>query len=535
MTKKKVIKLVVLGILLLFLLSSVLNYGVANEMLVSDFRETANNLYIPSNFQLNFESVKDYKTKCAESAGYSIGELFLYELNYRYSTSRYPCSLAMADKNGNLIFAPKNYFVAYADEGHYLYDVYISIDEYITDEFISDFNEFKSLADNKSVNVSEIRVYKNGNDYIPVSATFGIPFTDYTKTFVFSDYPVTDTFSKCAQYYRFNEIESASYNKKYYDLLEQEIKENYEEDKKTGNGWNGGGAYISSNESTGDNTIFIEGEEFKIYYAMKYNQFLYVLFSEDFIYLTICLAIMYIIAGSIFLPICLKLLKKSEKLDIARKTFISAASHELKTPIAVIQNQCECVMENVAPEKNQEYIMSIYDEALRMNSIVASLLSYNRLSQLKDVKKEKCNLSQLLKDETEKYRGFAEGSGAIIIEDIADGIYTRCNAEMMKLAIDNLLSNAVKYSVGDKKIKVSLTADKKGFVLLISNPADEKSKDIKKNWDILSRGDASRERDGASTGMGLPICRRILELHNFKADCRYESGRVQINIRPSGR
>lgn len=535
MTKKKVVKLVVVGILLFFIASSALNYGVASEMMASDFREVANNLYTPYYFQLDFESTKNYKTECAESSGYSIGELFLYELNYWYISSRYPCSLAMADKNGNLIFAPKNYFLTTADEGHYL--VYISIDEYTTDEFIREFNEFRSLADKRhTVAVNEISAYKNGNDYIPVSATFYIRGTDHTKTFVFSDYPVTDTFSKYEAYYCFNEIESASYNKKYYDLLEEAVKERYAEDKDNENAWNGGGGFTDSNESIGDTIIFIEGEEeFKIYYAMKYNQFLAVLFSDDFLYLTIYLAIMFIIAGSIFLLVCLKLLKKSEKLDQARKTFISAASHELKTPIAVIQNQCECVMENVAPEKNGEYIQSIYDEALRMNSIVTSLLSYNRLSQMTKINKENCDLSLLLKEEVEKYRSFAKSAGAEFIEDIADGVYAKCNTEMMKMAVDNLLSNAVKYSVGDKKIKVSLTADKKGFILSISNPADEKSKDISKNWDILARGDLSRERDGNAIGMGLPLCRRIFELHSYRADCYYEGGQVCVKVRPSGK
>lgn len=537
MTKKKVVKLVVVGILLFFIVSSVLNYGVASEMMASDFREVANNLYDPYDLQKEFASVENYKIS-AEIMGWGIGEVFLYELNSRYNSSEFPYALAMEDKEGNLIFAPKNYFYTYEEVGDHLNPVYISIDEYVTDEFIREFNEFRALADkHHNIGVDKVNVHKEGNYYIPVSATFFIWGTDYEKNFTFSDYSPTHIFGEQRTvYYGFNEIESASYNKKYYDLLEEAVKERYAEDKDNENAWNGGGGFTDSNESIGDNIIFIEGEEeFKIYYAMKYNQFLAVLFSDDFLYLTIYLAIMFIIAGSIFLLVCLKLLKKSEKLDQARKTFISAASHELKTPIAVIQNQCECVMENVAPEKNGEYIQSIYDEALRMNSIVTSLLSYNRLSQMTKINKENCDLSLLLKEEVEKYRSFAKSAGAEFIEDIADGVYAQCNTEMMKMAVDNLLSNAVKYSVGDKKIKVSLTADKKGFILSISNPADEKSKDISKNWDILARGDLSRERDGNAIGMGLPLCRRIFELHSYKADCYYEGGQVCVKVRPSGK
>ena len=228
---------------------------------------------------------------------------------------------------------------------------------------------------------------------------------------------------------------------------------------------------------------------------------------------------------------CMKVITKSEKLDEAKSTFISGASHELKTPLAVIQNQCECIMENVAPEKNEEYVKSIYDEALRMNGIVTSLLNYNKISQMTAVEKERCNLSELLREEVKSYGRFAENSGVTIVENIADNIYTDCNVQLMKTAIDNYLSNAVKYSVGDKTVQVNLFDKNGSFTLAVINDANESNvKNAQESWDEFSRGDKARSRQGQSIGMGLPICKKIFELHGFGGYCKYGEGRVSFVI-----
>jgi signal transduction histidine kinase len=226
----------------------------------------------------------------------------------------------------------------------------------------------------------------------------------------------------------------------------------------------------------------------------------------------------------------MKVINKGEKLDEARNTFISGASHELKTPLAVIQNQCECIMENIAPEKNDQYIKSIYDEALRMNGIVSSLLSYSRISQLTEIKKERCNISELLREEVRSYSTFAESNGVTIEEQIADDIYVNCNPQLMRIAFGNYISNAVKYSVGDKKVKVALDR-KTNLIMEIQNLAHKDSADIaRKAWEEFSRGDSARGRNDMSIGMGLPICKKIFELHGFNGYSHYKDGVMTFRV-----
>lgn len=529
MTRKKIIKMVTAGVMVLFMAASVLNFGVATEQLASDFNEYSNNLFNSYNtFSVYGEDPEEDISEW-EKAGYTEGEAVLYNIiQYTYTDSDFPSAVAVADREGRLYFAPRNYFVVHFDKNEEILKYCISIDEYITEEFIKEFGKFSK---GNFLFVDELQVYEDGEKLIPVSATFS--YRGNTKSFVFSDYPASDLKSKYQIYCYFNEVNSASYNRKYYDMLEKEVRDRYEEVMAEENPWNGGGAYISAEEAVGDNLISFGDKEFKVIFASKYNIFLDVLFSDDFRYLTINLALMFSVAGAAFLFLCLKLFAKSQRLDESRRTFISAASHELKTPIAVIQNRCECLMENVAPEKRDSYLKAIHDEALRMDGIVASLLTYNRITQLTHIEKEKCDLTELLRQEIRDYLAFAQKSGVVFdVTDVQNGVFTECNGELMKMAIDNYLSNAVKYAQGEKTVTVSLEKKEKCFILAVTNEADESSAaNVGELWQELSRGDSSRQRRGSSIGMGLAICRRIFELHGYSGYSTYKDGKVTFSVR----
>lgn len=529
MTRKKIFSMVLAGIMLLFMTASVLNFGVAKEQLASDYHQFCNKLYYSSDtFRAYGEEPENYDFRLAK-AGYTETETLLYNIiQYAYTDEDFPCAVAVADREGNLYFAPRNYFVAYFEKNGQILKYVISIDEYITEEFIKEFRKFSK---GNFVFVDDLQVYDDGERIIPVSATFSCKGN--TKLFVFSDHPASNLKSEYQNYCYFNEVNSSVYNRKYYDMLENEVRDRYEEVMAAENPWNGGGAYLSAEEAVGDNLIsFGDNKDFKMFFASKYNIYLDALFSDDFRYLTINLAVMFSITGAIFLFLCLKLFAKSKKLEEAKATFISAASHELKTPIAVIQNRCECLMEDVAPEKKDRYLKAIHDEALRMDSIVASLLNYNRITQLTHIEKEKCDLTELLRQEIKSYLAFAQKRGVIFdVSGIERDVCAVCNVGLMKMAIDNYLSNAVKYVQGEKRVTVNLRKKEKGFIFEVINEADEISAaDANEAWQELSKGDKSRQRQGTSIGMGLAICKRIFELHDYKGYSRYKDGSVAFVI-----
>lgn len=222
----------------------------------------------------------------------------------------------------------------------------------------------------------------------------------------------------------------------------------------------------------------------------------------------------------------LSYLEKKRNLNLARQAFISAAAHELKTPISIIENQCEFIMENVAPEKNAEYINSIYEESLRMNKLVATLLNYTRLASADSVEKHKVSLSEIANEEVKKYIPFAEQKGVTLLSDIAENITVKANAELIALVIDNYLSNAVKNTEAGNKIEVRLNT----LGLTVFNegkPIDEK--EGRNLWDVFYKEDKARTKNGDnSTGMGLAICKQILMLHKFQYGYKNMPGGVEF-------
>ena len=213
-----------------------------------------------------------------------------------------------------------------------------------------------------------------------------------------------------------------------------------------------------------------------------------------------------------------RLLKKNERLDTARRALTAAAAHELKTPLAVIQNQSECVLEAIAPERDREYVDSIREESLRMSGIVNTLLQYNRLSQRKKIEKQPVELAALVREEAENYRAFAESNGVKLSVSLPETATVRGDEALLRLAVDNYLSNAIKYAAGEKEVRVVLAKERKGFrfeTLNACEPMTKKEADAL--WRLLSRRDAARG-DG-SAGMGLPLCAEIFRLHGFRYGC----------------
>lgn len=536
MKNKKIGRLIKAGILMFYIVSCTLILFVLEDNQEDKFRSTLSHIigseYV-ENIARHFDDIEIDSKEKSDEVAYMFMHYYANRIRgYIYNYNR-PFSLAIQDREGNITYLHDNFF--YWQLGD---EVCVGLDEYLTDEIRK---ELKTAEKGKyNALVEELQLYFDGEKYIPVEVKFRpqadfyedkritVKFTDYEPNKIIENNPYA--MGTCLF-----ELETKFYNRPYYPKLKEDINSEYERlkdaiDQHFGAEFGAPGFGGSPGDWVGSFNLAI-GDGYRVYFAFRYNSYLVTFFSEEYQTVLITLAILFAVVGLIFYMMCMQIITKNEKLEEAKSTFISAASHELKTPLAVIQNQCECIIENIAPEKNGEYVSSIYDEAVRMNSIVTSLLSYNKISQLTDIKKERCNLSELLKEEVKRYRRFAEKEGVSIEESIADEIYISCNAPLMKMAIDNYLSNAVKYAVGDKKITVSLSENRGVFNLTVMNPAERESVNTaQESWREFSRGDKSRQRKGTSVGMGLPICKKIFELHSFSGFCKYSEGMVSFVI-----
>ena len=255
--------------------------------------------------------------------------------------------------------------------------------------------------------------------------------------------------------------------------------------------------------------------------------------------LTMCLILLLIaLIGANYLY------TRSSRLNQARQAFVSGVAHEMKTPLAIIRGQCECVLEGVAPEKNPEYVLTAYREAGRLNDLVMSFLQYSRLQQTRKLVKSQVNLTELLAHEVNRYLPTMEDAGLRVkvqgVPIMNDTPITLMgDPELLKVAIDNFLSNALKYAEpvanSSEPAQVAITLQPgvgAHFQVNVYNDCDSKTLPADDElWTILSRGDASRNRAKNSSGMGLAIAAEILKLHDIQYGVRRLPGGVEFHMK----
>ena len=212
-------------------------------------------------------------------------------------------------------------------------------------------------------------------------------------------------------------------------------------------------------------------------------------------------------------------IEEKSQIDEMRKTFISDVSHELKTPIALIQGYSEGLLENVNndDESRKFYAEVILDEANKMNKLVQQLLELMKLEYGKrefnntsfdivEAEKEIVRKSQVMLDEKEVSVEFA---GLDSLKVYADDFYT-------EQIITNYLTNAiknVKEKDGKKFIRIDNTVNPKNGKsrIEIFNTGDNISEeDMARIWNRFYKVDKSRNRQSGGTGIGLSLVKAIM-------------------------
>lgn len=205
------------------------------------------------------------------------------------------------------------------------------------------------------------------------------------------------------------------------------------------------------------------------------------------------------------------------KIDSKRKEFIANASHELKTPVALIKGYAEGLEDNIASdnETRKIYTSVITEEADRMDYIIRQMLSLMELdADASSVERAEFSLSELVKEAINSFEVVIKGQN-ISLEYEADGD-NLINADRDKIyqAVTNYISNAINH-VDDKKIirvLVKNLSDK--TVFMVYNTGGPISEDEKQNiWERFYKVDKAHTREYGGSGLGLSIVRSVIELH----------------------
>lgn len=203
-----------------------------------------------------------------------------------------------------------------------------------------------------------------------------------------------------------------------------------------------------------------------------------------------------------------------------QREILANVTHDLKTPLTMIKAYASMVQEISGdnPEKRNQHLQVIIDEADRLTGLVNDVLSVSKVnSNLDEIHPKVFNLTEFLYGIINKF-GYLQESGYSLMVDIDPDRYTRADEEKIGQVIYNLLGNAVNYTGEDKTVFISLKTSMDGnrIRLTVRDTGKGISKEELPNiWDRYYRSEQNHVRPVKGTGLGLNIVKVILQNHSF--------------------
>jgi len=211
-------------------------------------------------------------------------------------------------------------------------------------------------------------------------------------------------------------------------------------------------------------------------------------------------------------------LARERETDAMRKKFVADVSHELKTPLAVIQGYSEALGMGVGSEqKRAHYAGVIGDETKRMNKLVLDLLDLSQYqSGTYKLERKNFDIGKLLKAIAAKQEQIMLSRG-VSFKYHADSAEINADPGRIEQVINNFLSNAVFHASGKNEVRLVGVKEPGGYKVKVYNSGNSLSEEEKeKIWDAFYRSDTARSRGEGRHGIGLSIVKAILDLHQAR-------------------
>lgn len=214
--------------------------------------------------------------------------------------------------------------------------------------------------------------------------------------------------------------------------------------------------------------------------------------------------------------------KRNENLKI----FIGGASHELKTPIALIKAYAMGIQDGI---DDGTYLDTIIEQSEKMNDIINNLLYLSKYEK-RELKLENVNLKDLIEDTIKEYDVFIKSNDIEVNLNISkDKFIINTDKEGIKLVINNLISNAIKYTT-DKKIYIDLNKNEKIYLDIYNKVNPNIEKELEKIWEPFYVLEKSRNKQLSGTGLGLSLVKEILDSYNLKYGIKFNNEYLKFFI-----
>lgn len=283
-------------------------------------------------------------------------------------------------------------------------------------------------------------------------------------------------------------------------------------------GYYGGFKYVVENTENGKLIAFVDVvKDFDVFYSNLGNSVVISFFVLGFVTF-----FSFVLSKKAVAP----MVQAYEK----QNAFITDASHELKTPLAIINTSAD-VLEMESGES--KWTGNIHKQVNRLNGLIGNLISLTKLEESDDFDRLEFSLSDTLDDCVMDVKDYALSLDKNIVTDIEKDISFKGDEKLIRQVIGILLDNAIKYAREKSDINVKLTKQNKKIVFTVENEAD--NLEIK-NYNILFerfyRADSSRNSKTGGYGIGLSIAQSIVLKHKGKISAdSFDGERIVFTVK----
>ena len=214
-------------------------------------------------------------------------------------------------------------------------------------------------------------------------------------------------------------------------------------------------------------------------------------------------------------------IEEKSKIDEMRKQFISDVSHELKTPIALIQGYAEGLVENVNSDEESKkfYAEVILDETNKMDNLVKQLLELMKLEYGKrEFHDKEFDLVELIQGVIQNCHVMLEEKSIEVLFDAKEPIYVKADDFYIEQIITNYFTNAIKHTEekeGKKQIRISIKLQGEKARVSVFNTGNQiAEEELDRIWGRFYKVDSSRNREDGGSGIGLSLVKAIQ--NNYK-------------------
>lgn len=211
-----------------------------------------------------------------------------------------------------------------------------------------------------------------------------------------------------------------------------------------------------------------------------------------------------------------------------QKQFITDASHELKTPLAIISANAEVLQYK---GDGNEWTQNIIDQTKHMGKLINQLLVLAKLDEVQEKsEKQEADLKLLLEETIEPFEEVATQKKVTLKLHLEEGVTIRMNREQIAQLVSILTENAAKYVNDGGKIVWRLTKTQHGAVLVVKNTTEKELPDTKRMFDRFYRSDSPRSSKTGGQGIGLSIAKKIVDSHKGSITAKAGDGMVTFRV-----